>query len=248
MHYLLTKPTKDKLETDQRKLYKFTNPKNNNSKLIIFIFTLMHFSACLSKEIKLKKFISLSKISLTIKGKGEQYILSEEREQKNNVCDNIIINGNQNNCTEEMIFNLEEEINNITIIWNKEFENCQKLFYNLSNIIYINLSRFNSSLVTNSVNMFDSCTSLTSIDLNNFNTSLINDMGNMFSKCSSLLELDLSEFDTSKSTSFGEMFGYCSSIKSLNLSSFNFSQSTHIHWMFKDCRSLISIEIKNFLF
>ena len=248
MHYLLTKPTKDKLETDQRKLYKFTNPKNNNSKLIIFIFTLMHFSACLSKEIKLKKFISLSKISLTIKGKGEQYILSEEREQKNNICNNIIINGNQNNCTEEMIFNLEEEINNITIIWNKEFENCQKLFYNLSNITYINLSRFNSSLVTNSISMFDSCTSLTSIDLNNFNTSLINDMGNMFSKCSSLLELDLSEFDTSKSTSFGEMFGYCSSIKSLNLSSFNFSQSTHIHWMFKDCRSLISIEIKNFLF
>ena len=206
----------------------------------------MHFYACLSKEIKLQKLISLSEISLTIKGKGEQYILSEEREQKNNICNNIIINGNQNNCTEEMIFNLEEEINNITIIWNKEFENCQKLFYNLSNITYINLSRFNSSLVTNSISMFDSCTSLTSIDLNNFNTSLINDMGNMFSKCSSLLELDLSEFDTSKSTSFGEMFGFCSSIKSLNLSSFNFSQSTYIHWMFKDCRSLISIEIKNF--
>ena len=245
-YYLLSKSAEDKFETHKRKLYKFINPKNKNFKLIIFIFILMYFSSCLSKEIKFKKLILFSEISLTIKGKGEQNILSEEREEKSNICKNIIINGNQNNCTEEMIYNLEEEINNITIIWNNEFTSCNKLFYKLSNITYINLSRFNSSLVNNSISMFDSCTSLTSIDLNNFNTSSITDMGNMFSHCSSLLELDLSEFDTSKTTSFGEMFGFCSSIKSLNLSNFDLSQSTYIHNMFKDCSSLISIEIKNF--
>ena len=244
-YYLLSILAEDKIKIGKLKLYKLIKQNNNRFISIIFIIILMFFPSCLSKVNKSKKLISLSEISLEIKGIGEQYILSPKREEKI-ICENIIINGIENICKEDMLYILEKERNNVIIIWNNEFTNCNYLFYQLSNITYIDLSRFNSSLVQQSISMFDSCTSLTSINLKNFNTSLNQDMGNMFNNCSLLLELDLSGFNTSKSTSFGQMFGYCSLIKFLNLSNFDFSKSNYFHLMFKNCISLLSIEIKNF--
>ena len=55
---------------------------------------------------------------------------------------------------------LTEQINNITIIWNKEITDCSYMFENLINITYIDLSSFNASLVTNMYRMFCGCTAL----------------------------------------------------------------------------------------
>ena len=46
--------------------------------------------------------------------------------------------------------------------------------------------------------MFNGCSRLTSLDVSKFDTSKVTDMGSMFSECSSLTSLDLSNFDTSK--------------------------------------------------
>ena len=55
------------------------------------------------------------------------------------------------------------------------------MFYECMNITEINLSNFNTSIVTNMNSMFNGCSSLSSLDLSNFNTSIVTNMGHMFS-------------------------------------------------------------------
>ena len=66
-------------------------------------------------------------------------------------------------------------------------------------------------------NIFCNCSSLTSLDLSNFDTSLVTDMTSMFQGCYSLTSLDLSNFDTSAVKSIVAMFYGCSSLTSLLL-------------------------------
>ena len=70
----------------------------------------------------------------------------------------------------------------------------------------LDLSNFNTSKVTNMINMFAYCSSLTSLDLSSFDTSNVMDMRGMFSGCSSLTSLDLNSFNTSKVTNILQMF------------------------------------------
>ena len=103
-----------------------------------------------------------------------------------NEISEIIINENQIiNISEvdNIIINSEYELNNITIKFNSKLTSCSYIFSGLYNIIFIDFSNFDSSLVTMMDNMFYGCNSLLSINFNNFNTSSVEDMNNMFSYC-----------------------------------------------------------------
>lgn len=54
--------------------------------------------------------------------------------------------------------------------------------------------------------MFCECTTLTSLDLSRFDTSQVTDMSWLFGYCFNLISLDLSNFDTSKVTTMNNMF------------------------------------------
>ena len=110
----------------------------------------------------------------------------------------------------------------------------------------LDLSNFNTSKVTNMINMFSNCGSLMSLDLSNFNTSKVTNMINMFSNCSSLTSLDLSGFDTSNAINMSNVFRNCSSLTSLDLSGFNTSNVTNMGRMFYNCSSLTSLVLNNF--
>ena len=90
---------------------------------------------------------------------------------------------------------------------------------NAQKIISVDLSNFNSSLITNVNNMFKGCSSITSINFSNFITSKINTMENIFYGCSALISLDLSNFDTSSVINMEYMFYECSALETLTLSS-----------------------------
>ena len=62
--------------------------------------------------------------------------------------------------------------------------------------------------------MFSDCESLTSLDLSSFDTSMVTDMRRMFEDCKSLTSLDLSNFDTAKVTK--GMFWGCQSLTYLD--------------------------------
>ena len=54
--------------------------------------------------------------------------------------------------------------------------------------------------------MFSYCSSLTSLNLSNFNTNIVTNMEHMFSHCSSLTSLNISNFNTHNVTNMKEMF------------------------------------------
>ena len=58
----------------------------------------------------------------------------------------------------------------------------------------------------------------TSIDVSKLNTSNVTNMDRMFVNCRALQTLDLSQFDTSNVTSMENMFSYCETLQSLDLS------------------------------
>ena len=120
------------------------------------------------------------------------------------------------------------------------------LFNKMINAELIDLSKINTSEMTNMSYMFSSCKSLTSLDVSSFDTSKVTSMGSMFAYCSGLTSLDVSSFDTSNVTDMHSMFFGCSGLTSLDVSNWNTSKVTSMYEMFWNCSSLTSLDLLNF--
>ena len=105
----------------------------------------------------------------------------------------------------------------------------------------VDLTKLDTSNVTDMEGMFQYCNSLNTLDISNFDTSQVTDMSYMFSGCSSFTSLDLSNFDTSNVTNMYYMFQSCSSLTNLDLSNFDTSNVTNMSWMFGNCDNLQKI-------
>jgi len=183
-----------------------------------------------------------SEITLLLRGSGEQSVLYNGFYH---LPDEVYINGTKSNFIGGRP---KVKLNIITLKWNKEITSCEQMFMNRNNIIEIDLSKFNSSLVSSMNYMFLDCSSLKSINLTNFDTSQVTTSCSMFNGCTSLTSLDLSSFNTSKNRNMGHFFNKCSSLTFLNLSNFDISKVEHMDNMFKECISLISLDLSNFNF
>ena len=129
--------------------------------------------------------------------------------------------------------------------------NCESIFSfgngTISNLMQINFNNnFNTTNVTDMMDMFKYCKSLTNLDLSNFNTSNVTNMENMFRECESLTNLDLSSFNTANVTEMYDMFRGCKSLTSLNLSSFNTANVVDMNHMFGGCLSLANLNLSSF--
>ena len=109
-------------------------------------------------------------------------------------------------------YNFSNKITNIKLKWNKNIINCYKMFANISNIIEIDLSQFNTSLVENMSYMFSNCKSLIYANLSNINISSILNMDNMFQNCFSLESLDLTNVNISKLFNHKNIFFNCNKL------------------------------------
>ena len=125
-------------------------------------------------------------------------------------------------------------------------EDSSRMFRDLSNLISLDVSSFDTSKVTNMEAMFAGMPSLTTLNLSSFNTSQVTSMISMFVGMSRLTTLNLSNFDTSKVTNMEEMFGYMYGLTSLNITNFDTSQVTNMRDMFSNMRNLTSLNLTNF--
>ena len=123
----------------------------------------------------------------------------------------------------------------------------ERMFEKCRALRSLNLSNFNTSSVITMQRMFYECLSLETIDISNFNTSSCREMAALFYNCIKLKSINLSNFDTSLVTGMYGMFCYCNSLKSINVSSFNTSLVSSMKEMFRECTSLISINLSNFI-
>ena len=185
-----------------------------------------------------------SKITLQVKGNNEKIIFNNDFKGINHLKF-VYINGiRQDKISNKYHFN--QIYNYVELIFNDNIASTERMFKDCIGITEINLSNFDSSLVTSMDSMFEGCSSLNSLDLSNFKTSLVGRMAFMFSRCSILSSLDLSNFDTSLVTLMDSMFSHCHSLTSLNLSNFNTSLLNSRDTMFKDCINLKYINLYNF--
>ena len=190
-----------------------------------------------------------SQITITIKGKGTQYIVCCHQEYYfgGELPDHIYINEELQNISKvDKILGLTKEYNNITLEWDSPVTSCHHMFFTLDNITNIDASKFDTSKVTDMTGMFENITLITSLNLYNFITSSVTDMWAMFNGCTSLISLNLNNFDTSSVTRMYRMFEGCVSLISLNLSSFNTLNVTNFTHMFYNCTSIQMLDLGNF--
>ena len=158
------------------------------------------------------------------------------------------------NTNSSMMFFLgdsEQKIKNILELDLSKFDtsrvtNMSHMFNGMRNLTTLNLSNFNTSNVTNMGGMFFNMTNLTTLNLSNFDTSKVTNMGSMFYGISNLTTLNLSNFNTSQVTIMGGMFYGMSNLTTLNLSNFNTSKTTDMRSMFNGMTNLASLNISSF--
>ena len=201
----------------------------------------------ISSQEKIKNFLYLNSdneitITITLDEIGETFIISEET---NIIPDEIYLNG-ELIATSVKIINLTEIENIVTLKWNSPLKSCENMFMDLDYISEVDLSKFDTSKVTNMAGMFQSCSYLTSLILNNIDTSLVTSMDNMFNFCMSLTSLDLNGFNTSNVKSMKSMFQNCMEIKELHINNFITSSVNDMKGMFNGCRSLTTLDLNNF--
>ena len=110
---------------------------NNNLLILYLIFILFH--KCLSKKIS----NLASEITITINGTNRQQILGMNKAE-DYIPDQLLLNGEIISYTEPFLYNLINQINNITFIWNNPLTSCYTMFYSIKNMIYADLSKFYS--------------------------------------------------------------------------------------------------------
>ena len=135
-------------------------------------------------------------------------------------------------------------IKNLEYLYTNECTSMFCMFNRCWKLTNLDVSRFDTSNVTNMHAMFYGC-NVTSLDVSHFDTSNVTDMSSMFGSCD-LTSLDLSGFDTSKVTDMSYMFYSCCSLTSLDLSGFDTSKVTSMSMMFYNCGSLTSLDLSGF--
>ena len=91
--------------------------------------------------------------------------------------------------------------------------------------------------------MFRGCTSLTSVDVSTFNTSLVTTMNYMFYGSTALTGVTLGSLSTAKSPTMKFAFASCSGLTSLDLSGVTFRSAMDTEGMLRDCSSLKALSV-----
>ena len=145
----------------------------------------------------------------------------------------------------------EQKIRNILKLDLSKFDtskvtNMGYMFYNISNPTTLDLSSFDTSQVRSMHSMFSAMFNLTTLNLSHFDTSKVTDMAGMFYSVSTLRTLNLSNFDTSQVTDMNHMFYNMSNLTTLNLSSFDTSKVTNMGYMFAGVSNITTLNLTSF--
>lgn len=114
----------------------------------------------------------------------------------------------------------------------RKFETPVQMFSGCSALTSLDVSKWDTSNVTDMGGMFSGCSALTSLDVSKWDTSNVTSMDGMFENIHSMLSLDISNFDTRKANVGAGMYGFMSSnsLRSLDMSGDNFTLESTNKW------------------
>ena len=119
-------------------------------------------------------------------------------------------------------------------------------YYFNSKFIYLNLTNFDTSSVSDMSNMFNGRFWLKSLDLGKFQGCNVEDMHSMFSFCFSLISVNISKFEAYNVRDMTSMFYGCTLLFSINLAKFYIKGVESLAYMFAGCKSITSLDLSNF--
>ena len=120
------------------------------------------------------------------------------------------------------------------------------MFYGCNKLQSIDLSKFDTSLVTDMNHMFSHCIALTFLNLSNFYFLYDIDMSYMFYNCNSLQYINFTSEKKIYINNMKHMFEQCLQLLSLDLISFETSNVSHMEYAFYNCNKLVKIKNINF--
>lgn len=234
-----------------KKINKNNNIESNRSKFnfllnAIIIFLLISITNEISSIRKLNYYSSLF---ITFSKSGNMVFLNKNYLYEPDYVwiDNVQRSFGQSS-EEKYNILLNEGEATIRVGWNNPVDSTSYMFSGLNNIIKIDLSQFDSSMVTDMSYMFDGCSSLLSLDLRNLIMSSVVNLNSMFHSCKSLQEVDLSNKDFSSAKTMAGMFSECNThlLESLDLSNFKTKSLLSMKKMFNSCQNLKYLDISSF--
>lgn len=128
--------------------------------------------------------------------------------------------------------------------------NCSKMFYDMDDLISVNLNGLSFAQTTDMSEMFWDCNSLTYVYMPS-DTSRVQTMKKMFENCDHLTDLyfdsySASTIPTQNVTDFSEMFAYCRLLQKINVQGFDTRSAENMYMMFYDCTAATSIDVSSF--
>ena len=174
-------------------------------------------------------------ISLLVRNNGSQQIIGD---YFSILPDYISINEEEYIFIEKKI-SITESLSTVTLKWEKKINDFSYMFSNLSNITYINFTKFNMEHLINASYMFYNNVDLKYIAFGNNSTSSLINMSYMFYNCYSLLSLNFSNFDITNVINMEYMLYNCTNIISIDLTSFSNSNVENMSYMLYYCAVLI---------
>ena len=175
----------------------------NFSKFIGFMFLFKFIFANLMAKNEIRNLDDYySEINLFVQGSGEKQVICNDFSV---TPSEVLINGVPLDIPSKKVA-LEGDRNNVTLRFDTQIESCYQMFFNLVDIIYIDLSNFDASKVTSMYWMFRGCSNLVKINFKNINTNSVKNMRGLFQGCSSLTSIDLSSLNTSNVEDMFYMF------------------------------------------
>lgn len=119
----------------------------------------------------------------------------------------------------------------------------QYVFYGLDSVTSIDLSKLDTSNVTNMEGLFENCSNVETIDVSTWDTSNVTTMKELFQSCSKLKSIDVSRWNTSSVTNMNYLFNSCRELETLNVSAWNTSNVTKFTQVFSVMDSLKTLDI-----
>lgn len=124
--------------------------------------------------------------------------------------------------------------------------NLSNLFFNCTKLKQIDLHTWNTKSVSTCYCLFRGCSSLEFINIDGWNTCNVYDMARMFGECSKLITIKgLNKLNTRNVQFMQLMFTNDISLKSLDLSSFDTQNCLDTSQMFRECYNLKSIYVSD---
>jgi hypothetical protein len=210
-------------------------------KCLLLIIFLNSISLTKERSLEIRILDNDSIITMIINGGGKKRIIGGSFSFSPEGGEVYINNKKQDGGANDE-YELDIGQNIVIIKFQNQLQSCANMFYNMTDLLEVDLSKFDASQISSTSEMFYGCKNLKKVVMENFASSKIGQVYRMFAGCSSLVSLKL-KFDFFLEGSMEKMFSGCENLIYLDLPNF-LTWNRDISFVLENCISLKYLNLK----